>query len=100
MKTFIQWAGEKQRELPVYQQGESSTTRAGIAHWAYPDGYIRSHYPDLYFTPIAADAIQKMAPGPPFTKKKHHVSHETPPDQAIGPDGRVHGEKEVDYETD
>jgi hypothetical protein len=28
--------------------------------WAYPDGYIRSHYPGGYFTPAAADAIQKM----------------------------------------
>jgi hypothetical protein len=100
MKTFIQWAGENRRELPLFPQTESSTTRAGVAHWAYPDGYIRSHYPDLWFTPSSADAIFKMSPGPPFTKKKHHVSHETPPDFAIGPDGSVRQEKEVDYETD
>lgn len=31
-------------------------------HWAYPDSYIRSHYPASYFTPVAADAIQKMGP--------------------------------------
>ena len=36
------------------------TTRAGIMNWAYPDGYIRSHYPGSYFMPIAADAVQKM----------------------------------------
>ena len=36
------------------------TTRAGTMQWAYPDGYIRSHYPNNYFMPIAADAIQKM----------------------------------------
>jgi hypothetical protein len=36
------------------------TTRAGIMSWAYPDGYVRSHYPNNYFTPAAADAIQKM----------------------------------------
>ena len=36
------------------------TSRAGIMSWAYPDGYIRSHYPAGYFTPAAADAIQKM----------------------------------------
>ncbi len=64
----------------------------------YPDGYIRSHYPDLWFMAGASDAIYKMAPGPPFTKTKHHVSHETPPDYAIGPDGKVRDEKEVDYE--
>lgn len=100
MNTFIQWAEFNRRELPVYQKTESSSARAGIAYWAYPDGYIRSHYPDLWFTPIAADAIQKMAPGPPLTPKKHHVSHETPPDYAIGPDGKVKPEKKQDYETD
>ena len=36
------------------------TTRSGIMNWAYPDGYIRSHYSAGYFTPIAADALQKM----------------------------------------
>lgn len=75
MKTFIEWAGNNKKELPVF---EGATKRAGIAHWAYPDGYIRSHYPDLYFTPGAADAIQKMAPG------KHKVHHKTPPDNAVG----------------
>jgi hypothetical protein len=77
MKSFIQWM--------------EATKRAGIAHWAYPDGYIRSHYSDLYFTPSAADAIQKMAPG------KHKVHHMTPPDVEF-PDNKP--EKEVDYETD
>jgi hypothetical protein len=100
MKSFIQWAWMNKKELPLFNQNESSTTRAGIAFWAYPDGYIRSHYPDLWFTPVAADAIFKMSPGPPFTPKKHHVSHETPPDFAIGPDGTPRQEKEVDYETD
>ena len=36
------------------------TTRSGIMNWAYPDGYIRSHYPSNYFMSIAADAAQKM----------------------------------------
>ncbi len=56
MKTFIQWAEGSKLELPIVEK----TARAGIAHWAYPDGYVRSHYPASYFTPIAADAIQKM----------------------------------------
>lgn len=47
MKTFKQFLCEK-------------ATRSGTAHWAYPDGYVRSHYSSLYFTPVAADAIQKM----------------------------------------
>ncbi len=91
MESFVEWLTKIE---------ESSTTRAGIAHWAYPDGYIRSHYPDLWFTPIAADAIQKMAPGPPVTKKTHHVHHETPPDYAIGPDCSPRPEGEKDYSTD
>jgi hypothetical protein len=102
MKTFIQWAGENQKELPVYKQDEGggSTARNGIAHWAYPDGYIRSHYPDAYFMSRAPDALWKMSPGPPVTPKKHHVHHMTPPDQAIGPNGEIEQEKEVDYDTD
>ena len=87
MKTFTEWLNE-------------SAKRAGIAWWAFPDGYIRSHYPDLWFTPSAADAIQKMAPGPPFTKHKHHVHHKTPPDYAIEPDGSTREEPEKDYETE
>lgn len=95
MKTFVGWASENKLELPPVVEG--ATKRQGIAHWMYPDGYIRSHYPDLYFTPSAADAILKMAPGAPFTKTKHHVSHETPDDTAIGVDGKVSREKRRDY---
>lgn len=62
MKKFIQWAGETKKELPVYQQDEN-TKRAGIARWAYPEAYVKSQYPDGYFMPIAADALQKMGKG-------------------------------------
>ena len=75
MKTFIQWAGKEKKELPVYQQDESGATRrGGIAHWAYPDAYMRSQYPDLYFTPIAADALFKMG--------NHQPNRKAPPDNA------------------
>lgn len=57
MKTFTQWASENKLELPEIQE---NTKRGGIAHWAYPDAYARQQYPDGYFTPIAADAVQKM----------------------------------------
>ena len=56
MKSFLQWAESSKLELPRVEK----TARAGIAHWAYPDGYVRSHYPAGYFMPIAADALQKM----------------------------------------
>ena len=56
MINFVEWAARNKLELPLLEK----TTRAGIMNWAYPDGYIRSHYPASYFTPIAADAIQKM----------------------------------------
>lgn len=36
--------------------------RGGIAHWAYPDGYVRGEYPSNYWMSIMADAIQKMGP--------------------------------------
>ena len=100
MKTFMQWAGEEKKELPLFEPVGESTKRGGIARYAYPDGYIRSHYPDLYFTPSAADAIQKMSPGPPLTPEKHHVKHKTPPDYGLTPDGKTQQEKEIDYETD
>jgi hypothetical protein len=54
MKTFIEYC--KSKELPITEKA----VRSGIAHWAYPDGYMRSHYSSLYFTPAAADAVQKM----------------------------------------
>ena len=101
MKSFIQWAGDNKAELPVYKQDEGgSIARNGIAYWAYPDGYIRSHYPDAYFMSRAADALWKMSPGPPITKHKHHVSHKTPPDYALGTNGELEYEKGKDYETD
>jgi len=59
MKSFIEFCTETKKELPVYGLSEK-TARAGISHWAYPDGYVRSHYPAPYFTPKAADAVQKM----------------------------------------
>lgn len=69
MKTFLDYCAETKKELPVYTQEESGAhRRGGIAHWAYPDAYVRSQYPALYFTPIAADALHKM--GPKVDEKK------------------------------
>lgn len=59
MKSFIEFCQETKKELPVYDLSEK-TARAGIMSWAYPDAYIRSHYPAPYFMPRAADAIHKM----------------------------------------
>ena len=56
MKTFIEYCSGRDRQL------SEKTVRSGVAHWAYPDGYVRSHYSSLYFTPAAADALQKMGP--------------------------------------
>lgn len=69
MKTFIDFCGETKKELPVYSVDEN-TKRAGIAHWAYPDAYVRQQYPDLYFTPHAADAVQKMGNHKPSRSAK------------------------------
>jgi hypothetical protein len=69
MKNFYKWAEELKLDLPILNE---KTSRAGTAHWAYPDLYVRSHYPDGYFTPIAADAIQKMGKHEP--PHSQHVS--------------------------
>jgi len=69
MKSFKQWAENKNLELPALNE---KTARAGIAHWAYPDGYIRSHYPGSYFMPIAADALQKMGDNADDESKVDH----------------------------
>ena len=60
MKTFMQWATEEKKELPLFEPVGENTKRGGIASWAYPDAYVRNQYPDLYFTPIAADALFKL----------------------------------------
>lgn len=60
MKTFIEFCSETKKELPVYEELAETIRRGGIANWAYPDGYIRSHYPAGYFIPTAADSLQKM----------------------------------------
>jgi len=65
MKTFMQWAEVEKKELPMISE---KTHRAGIAHWAYPDAYARQQYPDLYFVPRAADALQKMGDHKPDRK--------------------------------
>jgi hypothetical protein len=57
MKTFTQWAENNKLELPAVSE---DTKRGGIASWAYPDAYVRGQYPDLYFTPTAADAGVKL----------------------------------------
>ncbi len=59
MNTFVAWAEKTKKELPCYKQDEA-TRRAGIAYWAYPDAYVRNQYPDLFFTPYAADAAFKL----------------------------------------
>lgn len=63
LKTFKQWAESK--KLPLnFPELKENTKRAGIAHWAYPSAVVRAQYPDGYFTPIAADAVQKMSKKP------------------------------------
>jgi hypothetical protein len=86
MKSFFQWAEEKNLELPIVTDQEAAdkntvdekTARAGFAHWAYPDLYVRSHYPDGYFMPRAADAKQKMGDHDPF-HSKHKVLDQVHP---------------------
>lgn len=57
IQSFVKWAEEKGHKEVAEELAKmhENTKRSGI-RGAYPDGYIRSQYPDLYFTPIAADA--------------------------------------------
>lgn len=55
MKNFLQWANDRKYDLPEADVKAENTKRSGI-RGAYPEGYIRNQYPDLYFTPVAADA--------------------------------------------
>lgn len=58
MKTFIQWAEDRNIKLPgVEVKTEGSTKRAAVRPWAYPELYGRGQYPKEYFRPIAADAV-------------------------------------------
>lgn len=76
MKSFKQWAENLKLDIPLVEK----TARAGIASWAYPDGYIRAHYPSNYFMPIAADALQKMGDKVDDNKVDH---------KGAGPDAKM-----------
>jgi len=71
MKSFIEFCQKSKKELPVYDVSEK-TARGGIMSWAYPDGYVRSHYPGAYFTPKSADALQKMGKNADDENKVDH----------------------------
>lgn len=74
MKSFMSWAEESKKELPLFVPVSEDTKRGGIAAWAYPDAYVRQQYPDAYFVPSAADAIFKMG--------KHQPSRKAPSNEA------------------
>lgn len=69
MNTFFQWVEDRKLPLPLLNE---KTARAGFAYFQYPDLYIRSHYPDGWFMPRAADAVQKMG-----NHKLPHTRHDT-----------------------
>lgn len=50
MLDFMNWCQTKKLPLPTT---EENTKRAGASQ-EYPDGYVRSQYPDAYFPPIVA----------------------------------------------
>ena len=73
MKTFLQWAEEKELELPQEQvatdspKGEDTTdenrTRTGVTK-NYPDAYVRSQYPHKWFNPTKATTDLDMSQEP------------------------------------
>lgn len=83
-KTFLQWCEDKNLELPLLNE---KAARSGFAHWAYPDLYVRSHYPDGWFMPRAADARQKMGDHDP-THTLHTSLHQIP--KSLGGNDAIH----------
>lgn len=67
MKNFLQWCEANQKDLKILtdtkpQEGDGKAenrVRTGL-RGAYPDGYYRSQYPDLYNTPYSASAPLDM----------------------------------------
>lgn len=53
MFDFVNWC--RAENLPLPATTSENTKRAGISQ-EYPDGYVRSQYPDAYFAPISATA--------------------------------------------
>lgn len=58
MKTFLNWAKENNKDLPILDE---KTRSAGISD-NYPKGYAGKGYayPDSYFVPSSANAIGKL----------------------------------------
>jgi hypothetical protein len=56
MKTFLNWAKERNLEIPTPEKVTTENTKRSGVRGAYPDAYIRAQYPDGYFPPVAADA--------------------------------------------
>ena len=57
MKTFLGWAKENNKSLPLLDE---KTHRAGISG-NYPDAYAQKKlYPPSYWTPTSANAIGKL----------------------------------------
>lgn len=71
MLTFEEWV---HKSYPLLSE---KTARSGIAHWAYPQGYVRAHYTAGNFMPKAADALFKLGPtaddGKIDVKKFHYT---------------------------
>jgi hypothetical protein len=82
VKSFVEWCGDKKLELPVLTEKQA---RSGTAHWAYPDLYVRSHYPDGWFMPRAADTLQKFGKHDP-THTLHKSLHQIHPSHKIAGD--------------
>jgi hypothetical protein len=53
MLDFVNWCSTK--SLPIPATTSENATRTGIRP-AYPEGYLRSQYPDAYFAPTSATA--------------------------------------------
>lgn len=66
MIDFVNWCQSKSLPLPATAE---NTHRAGLSQ-EYPDGYVRSQYPDAYFAPTVATAYLDLKNAKKVSMKK------------------------------
>lgn len=66
MLDFVNWCQDKKLPLPTTAE---NTTRSGIRP-QYPEGYVRSQYPDAYFAPTSATSFLDLKNSKKVTSKK------------------------------
>lgn len=68
---FVKWCASKNLPLPTMAE---NTHRSGQRP-QYPDGYVRSQYPDAYFAPISATSFLDLKNAKKVKERKDAGNH-------------------------